>query len=46
MPMTTSLKANVINWEEEVEELLNFVLQEFDEFERGFIEKIEKWLSK
>lgn len=46
MPMTTSLKTNVINWEEEVEELLNFVLQEFDEFERAFIEKIEKWLSK
>lgn len=46
MPMTTSLKTNIIDWEEKVEELLNFVLQEFDEFERIFVEKIEKWLGK
>lgn len=46
MPMTTSVKGNMINSNEMIEELLNFVLQEFDEFERIFVEKIEKWLSK
>lgn len=46
MPMTTSVKGNMINSNEMIEELLNFVLQEFDEFERTFVEKIEKWLSK
>ena len=46
MPMTTSVKHNMINSNEMIEELLNFVLQEFDEFERTFVEKIEKWLSK
>lgn len=46
MPMATSLKTNIIDWEEKVEELLNFTLQEFDEFERIFVEKVQKWLSK
>lgn len=46
MPMTTSVKHNMINSNEMIEELLNFVLQEFDEIERIFVEKIEKWLSK
>lgn len=46
MPMTTSLKTNIIDWEEKVEKLLNFTLQEFDEFERTFMEKVQKWLSK
>lgn len=46
MPMTTSLKTNIINWEKEVEELLSFVLQEFNEFERIFVEKVKKWLSE
>lgn len=46
MPMTTSVKHNMINSNEMIEELLNFVLQEFDEFERTFVEKIKKWLSK
>ena len=46
MPMTTSVKTNMINSNEMIEELLNFVLQEFDEFERTFVEKVEKWLSK
>nr|DAG99104.1 MAG TPA: hypothetical protein [Crassvirales sp.] len=46
MPMTTSVKGNMINSNGMIEELLNFVLQEFDEFERTFVEKIEKWLSK
>lgn len=46
MPMTTSLKTNVIDWEEKVEELLNFILREFDEFERTFVEKVQRWLSK
>ena len=46
MPMTTSVKHNMINWNEMIEELLNFILQEFDKFERTFVEKIEKWLSR
>lgn len=46
MPMTTSVKHNMINSNEMIEELLNFILQEFDKFERTFVEKIEKWLSK
>lgn len=46
MPMTTSVKSNMINSNEMIEELLNFVLQEFDKFERTFVEKIEKWLSR
>lgn len=46
IPMTTSVKGNMINSNEMIKELLNFVLQEFDEFERTFVEKIEKWLSK
>lgn len=46
MPMTTSLKTNIIDWEEKLEKLLNFTLQEFDEFERTFMEKVQKWLSK
>lgn len=46
MPMTTSVKGNMINSNEMIEELLNFVLQEFDKFERTFVEKIEKWLSR
>ena len=46
MPMTTSVKHNMINSNEMIEELLNFILQEFDKFERTFVEKIEKWLSR
>ena len=46
MPMATSVKTNMINSNEMIEELLDFVLQEFDEFERVFVEKMEKWLSK
>lgn len=46
MPMTTSVKHDMINSNEMIEELLNFVLQEFDKFERTFVEKIEKWLSR
>lgn len=45
-PMTTSVKHNMINSNEMIEELLNFILQEFDKFERTFVEKIEKWLSR
>lgn len=44
--MMTSLKTNIIDWEEKVEKLLNFTLQEFDEFERTFMEKVQKWLSE
>lgn len=45
-PMTTSVKGDMINSNERIEELLNFVLQEFDEFERAFVEKVKKWLSE
>lgn len=45
-PMTTSVKGDMIDSNERIEELLNFVLQEFDEFERVFVEKVEKWLSE
>lgn len=45
-PMTTSIKGDMIDSNERIEELLDFVLQEFDEFERTFVEKVEKWLSK
>ena len=45
-PMTTSVKADMIDSNERIEELLNFVLQEFDEFERAFVEKVKKWLTE
>ena len=45
-PMTTSVKGDMIDSNERIEELLNFVIQEFDEFERVFVEKVKKWLSE
>lgn len=45
-PMNISTAGSEGLYYNEIKEILDFTLEEFDKFEAGFIKKVEKWLSK